>query len=89
MPVGYSLSAVYPNPFNPQARFTLDMKEAQAVRISVFDILGREIQVLHDGSLSAGSTGFVINGAGLPSGLYVVRAAGETFTTSRRMTLLR
>ncbi|MCH7975835.1 MAG: T9SS type A sorting domain-containing protein [Bacteroidetes bacterium] len=89
LPASYTLSPVYPNPFNPQARFTLEMAEAQSVRISVFDLLGREIRVLHDGSLSAGSTGFVIDGAGLPSGLYVVRAAGDTFTTSRRMTLLR
>ena len=89
LPAGYMLSPVYPNPFNPQARFTLEMAEAQSVRISVFDLLGREIRVLHDGSLAAGSTGFVIDGAGLPSGLYVLRAAGESFTTSRRMTLLR
>lgn len=65
------------------------MAEAQSMRISVFDLLGREIRVLHDGSLAAGSTGFVIDGAGLPSGLYVLRAAGESFTTSRRMTLVR
>ncbi len=89
LPAGYVLSPVYPNPFNPQARFTLEMNDAQTVRISVFDVLGREIQILHDGSLSAGSTGFVIDGTSLPSGLYVLRAAGETFTTSRRMTLLR
>ena len=89
LPDGYRLSAVYPNPFNPQARFTLEVAEAQAVRISVFDGLGREVRALHDGSLSAGSTGFVIDGAGLPSGMYVVRAAGETFVTSRTMTLLR
>ena len=89
LPGGYRLSPAYPNPFNPQARFTLEIAEPQAVRISVFDVLGREIRVLHDGSLSVGSTGFLIDGAELPSGLYVLRAVGEAFTTSQRMTLLR
>ncbi len=89
LPNGYVLSPVYPNPFNPQARFTLDVEVAQAVRISIFDALGREVRVIHNDALSAGNSAFVIDGSGLPSGVYSLRASGETFASSTKLTLLR
>ena len=89
LPDGYVLSTIYPNPFNPQARFTLEVTEAEPVRIALFDALGRQMRILHDGVISAGSTDFVIDGSGLLSGLYLLRVTGEGFTTSRRLTLLR
>lgn len=88
-PDSYRLSAVYPNPFNPSAQFTLEVREPQAVRISVFDLLGRSVQVIHDGPLDHGSRHFTIDGSGLPSGSYILRAVGETFTAVQRMTLLK
>ena len=89
-PGTHNLSAVYPNPFNPQARFTLEVAEQQNVNISVFDALGRQVALLHDGALGAGTTHqFRIDGANLPSGVYVVRAIGERFTDVRQMTLAK
>jgi len=90
LPEGFVLSAVYPNPFNPQASFTLDVARAQAARVALYDALGREVAVLHDGPLAARATHrFTLDGSGLPSGAYVVRVVGETFTAARRVTLLR
>ncbi len=90
LPEGFALSDVYPNPFNPRARFTLTVNEAQPVRIEMYDLLGRRVALLHDGTLAAGTTNsFVIEGASLPSGVYLVRATGRTFATSRRVTLLK
>ncbi len=89
LPSGFEISAVYPNPFNPQAHFSLDLDVSQSVRISVFDALGREVRVLHDGSLPSGRTAFTLDGNGLVSGVFVVRVAGETNSDARRITLLR
>ena len=90
LPGTHNLSAVYPNPFNPQARFTLEIAEQQDVNIAVFDALGRQVALLHDGALGAGTIHeFRIDGANLPSGVYVVRAIGEQFTDVRQVTLTK
>ena len=89
-PGTHNLSAVYPNPFNPQANFTLQVAEQQSVRVSVYDALGREVATLFNGTLGAGPEhAFTINGAGLPSGVYLVRATGEQFTDGLSVTLLK
>ena len=90
LPGTHNLSAVYPNPFNPQANFTLEVAEQQSVRIAVYDALGREVATLFNGTLTAGTEhAFTIDGASLPSGVYMVRATGEQFTDVRRVTLMK
>lgn len=56
----------------------------QWVRVDVFDVLGRRVQALFDGMLHADRTeAFTLDGADLPSGLYVVRVMGEPFQAVR------
>jgi hypothetical protein len=86
----HRLSAAYPNPFNVDARFELEVARTQDVRVEVFDVLGRSVQVLHEGALTAGTNHeFAIRGAELPNGVYLVRAAGEEFKETRTVTLAR
>jgi hypothetical protein len=86
---GYALSEVYPNPSRGRASLTLELAAAQAVRIEVYDALGRRVAVVHDGALEAGAHALTLDGAHLPAGLYVVRATGEGFTATRRVVLAR
>lgn len=84
------LSEVYPNPFNPQAQFTLAVGSHQSVSITVYDVVGRQVATLHDGILEANEPyQFTIDGSGLASGAYFIRIVGETFTNTRRITLLK
>lgn len=84
-----SLSPAFPNPTNDTATVTLTLGEPQHVRLAVYDALGREVTVLHDGPLPASSRSFRLGGGSLPSGVYVVRAVSETFAASQRMTVVR
>lgn len=85
-----ALTAAHPNPFAAATSFTLSVPEAGPVRVEVFDVLGRRVALLHDGPLAAGAEhGFTFRASALPAGAYVVRAAGEGFTLSRRLTLAR
>jgi photosystem II stability/assembly factor-like uncharacterized protein len=79
----------YPNPFSRRATLELDVPAGERVRVAAFDVLGREVAVLHDGALVAGSHRFTFDAAGLPSGVYVLRAAGETVVATQRVTLAR
>ncbi len=90
VPVAFRLSQVYPNPFNPAARFTLEVARPQHVRVAVFDVLGREAAVLHDGPLAPGRAhSFVFEAGDLPGGVYLVRAAGEAAISVRRAVLIK
>jgi hypothetical protein len=89
LPGGFALSEAYPNPFASQARLTLEVAEAQAVRAEVFDGLGRRVAVLHGGVLEEGAHVLTFDGSALPAGVYVLRVTGETFSATRPITLMR
>ncbi|RPJ41658.1 MAG: T9SS C-terminal target domain-containing protein, partial [Candidatus Latescibacterota bacterium] len=81
--------APHPNPSRVPAQFTLLVDREQGVEIAVYDVSGRRVASLHDGPLGAGAHTFSLDGAGLSSGAYFLRATGSGQTVVRRMTLLR
>lgn len=89
-PDGFTLSAAYPNPFNPRTSFSLTVEERQEVMVKVYNLLGVEVEQLFDGVMDEGETRtFTFTAGDLPSGIYLYRVQGETFTSTRQMTLLK
>ncbi len=90
VPSTHAMEAAYPNPFNPQAQFSLSVSQTQIVNVSVYDVLGRKVLNLFDGELEAGSVQpLTLDGHELSTGVLFVRATGETFSASQTVTLLR
>lgn len=90
LPTAYVLSEAYPNPFNPQTQFTLTLKQAQQVRIAVYNALGQEVALLHEGLLGASEPHrFTFTAGTLPSGTYLYRAIGEHFIATRTAVLAK
>lgn len=86
----YRVGEVYPNPARARATLELAVREAQPVEVALYDLLGRRVRVAHDGELAANRTHrIVIEGRRLASGVYLVRLAGERFTATRRLTVVR
>ena len=86
----YDLSAPRPNPFSERAIVDLAVREKQDVTVAVYDMLGRRVQVLHEGPMSAQQTKhFTVRAQGLSSGTYFVRVVGKAFTETRRLVLTR
>jgi len=87
------LSQNYPNPFNPSTvvRFQVGTQDLASVkvRLTVYDMLGREVAVLVEGVMSAGSHQVSFDGSGLASGIYLVRLISGSETHMIRMTLLK
>jgi hypothetical protein len=84
--------SVWPNPFGGEtdaATVSLVLSEAADVVATVFDVLGREVAVLHDGRMEAGEHRLALDGRTLPAGVYVVRAEAGGLHLSRRFTLVR
>ena len=86
----FVLTEVYPNPFNPTATFTLAVAQTQNVQIRMFDLLGREVKLLHNGHLDGQTTHtFSFNAQGLVSGKYLLRVQGENFAATKTLTLVK
>ena len=78
-----------PNPARTQAMVSVTVPETGPARVAVYDALGRQVAVLHDGPLAAGTHGLRLDAAGLAPGLYVVRAAAGGGAASRTITVVR
>ncbi len=72
-PDRYGLLSVYPNPFNPVAKVVYALPAESRVRLSLFDVTGREVAGLFDGLRAAGIYSERLQASGLASGLYVIR----------------
>ncbi|MDZ4701069.1 MAG: S8 family serine peptidase [Rhodothermales bacterium] len=89
LPREATLFANYPNPFSGSTTLRFALPAPADVRLSVFDMLGRDVTVLVDQSLSAGVYETAFHAEALPAGVYVVRleAGGRVF--SRTLTHIR
>ena len=86
----FTVEPAYPNPFNPSATVRFAVRERQPVRVVLYDVMGREVAVLFDGPAAAGQMQAVpIDGSGLASGLYLVRVAGQSFSRTQAITLVK
>ena len=72
----------YPNPFNPSTTITYIVSGESHIRMVVYDIIGREVQTLVNGSMPAGQHQIMFDGNGLASGIYIYRLdlSGEVHT---------
>ncbi len=64
---------IYPNPFNASATISFTLASAGTVRLSVFDVLGRRLEMLIDGYLATGKHEVRFDGSSRPSGIYMYR----------------
>jgi len=85
---GLSL-AVAPNPVRGAATLALALGTAGGVRAEVYSVLGHRVAVLHDGPLAAGAHTLALDLAGLPAGVYVMRATSGAAVATQRVTVVR
>lgn len=88
-PRAFSLSAAWPNPFNPRTSLELKLSQAQRLRCDLVDVAGRRVRELFQGELPGGVHQLEVDGEGLPSGLYLVRVEGEGVSATRKLLLVR
>ena len=89
IPNQFSLSQNYPNPFNPITHFEFRIADFGFVKISVYDILGREVSVLVNEKLKAGIYEAEFDGTNFPSGIYFYKMEAEGFKEIKKMVLVK
>jgi hypothetical protein len=89
VPEGMMLSQNFPNPFNPSTTISFTLPEASTISLKVFDVNGREVATVANGSFAAGTHMLVFDAATLPNGLYMYRLESNGATLSRFMQLIK
>lgn len=85
----FSLSQNYPNPFNARTRIDFTLNKSSLVRLTIFDILGREIASLVNLTLPSGKYSVAWNNSEASSGMYFYRFQTDEAIVTRKMLLFR
>jgi hypothetical protein len=89
IPTEYSISQNYPNPFNPATRIKFALPKTALTKISIFDLLGREIQTLINKELEAGYHEININASNFNTGIYFYRLTAGNYSSTKKMILIK
>ncbi len=89
VPSAYSLEQNYPNPFNPSTNINYSIVKAGEVKITVYDISGKEVEVLVNGFQSPGKYSVSYNASKLTSGVYFYRIQTDNYTDTKKMILVK
>ena len=89
MPREFILSSAYPNPFNSTTTISYLLPKSSKVKVEVFDVTGRRVQVLENKILQAGEHQTIFDGTGLATGIYFTRIRAGDFVKTQKMILLK
>ena len=89
LPRDFTLDRNHPNPFNPGTVIPFSLGHEGHVRLSVHDVLGREVAVLVNEVRSSGRYGEYFSATNLPTGTYICRLEFDGKTQSQSMMLVK
>jgi hypothetical protein len=89
VPNNFSLDQNYPNPFNPATVISYSLPKAGIVKITVSDVMGREVSTLINDFIAAGNYSIEFNAASLSSGIYFYTLSAGDFKETKKMVLVK
>ena len=94
LPQSYVLEQNYPNPFNPSTTIQFELPRRSSVTMSIYNILGQRVRLLHNEQTPAGIhtvfwDGKEDNGAIVSSGIYIYKLIADDFVETRKMVLVK
>ncbi len=85
----FTLYENYPNPFNPSTTIKFSLEEYSGVKLIIYDVMGRELQILINQPLKAGDHSVSFDGSKLSSGIYFYVLTSGSQSISKKMILLK
>jgi polyhydroxybutyrate depolymerase len=89
IPVSFSLSQSYPNPFNPSTTIRYGIPHQTEVTLAIFNTLGQHVATLVQGEQDAGYHEVRFDGSNLASGVYFYRLQAGSYVETKKLMLLR
>ena len=89
-PNQFTLEPSYPNPFNPSTTISYMISESTNLNLSIYNMKGQLIEILHDGILEPGYYEKVWNASEFSSGIYIIKMSTDTgFISSQKIILVK
>ena len=88
-PETFYLEQAYPNPFNPSTSLGIYMSSEDFISVKVYNLMGKEVGELYNGLLKKGYSTFTWNALNQSSGVYIIKAVSQKFSTSQKIMLLK
>ncbi|MDR3625291.1 MAG: T9SS type A sorting domain-containing protein [Ignavibacteriaceae bacterium] len=94
VPGTFSLSNAYPNPFNPTTNIKFAVAKSENITLVVFNLLGQKVKTLVNGMMKVGDytatwDGKDEFGKSVASGIYFYRFESQSFTSTKKMILMK
>jgi hypothetical protein len=89
IPDKYLLEQNYPNPFNPTTSIKYSVSSIQNVKLTVFNMLGKEVATLVNERQKPGEYEVKFDGTNLPSGVYYYKIVSGDYSEVRKMVLIK
>jgi hypothetical protein len=89
IPNTFMLEQNYPNPFNPSTTITYKVPAAAYVQLRVYDVLGRQVAMLLDNYIEAGTHEVMLDASNFSSGVYLYRLTTPEFTQAKAMLVVK
>ncbi|MEE9430136.1 MAG: immunoglobulin domain-containing protein, partial [Melioribacteraceae bacterium] len=89
IPNKFELFQNYPNPFNPTTTISFAIAKLTDVKVSLYDILGREIAILVEETLPAGNYKTIFDATGLASGTYFYRMETKEYVMTKKILFIK
>lgn len=82
---GFKLHQNYPNPFNPNTTIEFSLIKASSTKLSLYDVLGRQVKILVNEFLEPGSYSFNYKAEGISSGIYFVKIESGNYQSTIKL----
>jgi hypothetical protein len=89
IPIEYALEQNYPNPFNPTTTIQYSVMKRSTIQLVLYDILGREVEILVNKEQDAGHYNIDFNAGNLASGVYLYKLKAGDFVETKKMVLMK
>jgi len=89
MPNVLRLEAAYPNPFNSTTKVEFQLPETGMTKLALYDLSGRNVMDLVNGTASVGNHNITINAADLSTGIYLLRLEAGGASQSLKLVLIK
>ena len=77
------------NPFNPETKIKFAIPKSALTKVSIYEVLGREVSVIVNEELKTGIYSVSWNAENFPSGVYFYKIKSGEFTSAKKMILLK
>lgn len=89
LPGDFELKQNYPNPFNSQTTIEFTIGEKDFYKIIIYDIIGREVAIIHDNLISRGKYKLIFKANDLSSGIYYYVLSSEKIILKKKFVLIK